>query len=72
MKLRTLGVFLVLLWTFAAFGTGCRPYHHGEVGVEVDIHSKDRGDQHDNGLHKGQLKHDDDHHDRDDNHDDNR
>lgn len=58
---------MVLLWTVAAFGMGCRPYQHGRVGVSVDIHSKDHHKE-DGRRHDDQ--HDDDHHDRDDHHDD--
>jgi hypothetical protein len=67
MKLRTLGFYSVLLVMLAAFSMGCEPYHHGRVGLEIDIHSKDYHkddrDHHDNGRHEGD-KHQD-HHDND-------
>ena len=61
MKLRTLGIFSLLFVTLAALSTGCRPYRHGEVGLEIDIHSAnyhrdhhdDDSDYHDNGRHRG-------------------
>jgi hypothetical protein len=68
MKLRSVGIYSILLAALAAFSMGCEPYHHGRVGVSLDIHSKDYhkddGDRHDD--------HHDDHHDKDDHHDDNR
>jgi hypothetical protein len=64
MKLRKLGIFTVLLLAFAAFGTGCEPYHHSRVGLDVDVHSKDHGDHQDDNHddHHDKEHHDDDQH----------
>jgi hypothetical protein len=60
MKLRTVGVFSLLLVALAAFGTGCRPYRHAGVGLEIDIHSSNHHRDH----HRDHREwNDDDHHD---------
>ncbi len=69
MGLRKSAVFAALLWSLGSFLTGCRPYHHGGVGIEVDVHSKEYRDRH----HREKDRGDNDHHDdnRHDDHNDN-
>ena len=55
-------MILVLFYALSAFGTGCEPYHHGRVGVAVDIHSKDHHDDHHDDDHHDKDRHDDDQH----------
>jgi hypothetical protein len=61
MKSKILGIYSVLLLTFAVFGMGCESNHRHGVGLELEIHSKDHADHKD-------RDHKDDHHD--DNHND--
>jgi len=59
MRTKHFGILLAVFGVLALFGNGCEPYHHGRVGMEIDIHSKDHHDD-------GDDHHDHDHHDHHD------